>query len=306
VREPYGTAQGFRAGVTDQLKNAAKRSGWEPDQVRRVFLFDRFLARVFAEPGRPWVVKGGTNLLIRLPTARFSQDIDLLYRGDATDDIHEVVGELRGLVADGEDGDFIRFEIGDPKPMAGQTDQQAGASVKVEGLVGTRLFGTFPIDLSMKLRPIARPDLVQLIPIINLPGDPAPPQVSLYPLPDQIADKVCAMYGTYRTTNEISSRYHDLVDLVLIITTTPLNGADATAALHEEAARRQGLKLPTRMVSPGPTWTAGYRDTARQSPLPPRMHNLEVALDLVGRCLNPLLARQSVMTWDPQAATWNE
>jgi hypothetical protein len=85
---------------------------------------------VFAEPGRPWVVKDGTNLLIRLPAARFSVDIDLLYRGDAIEDVHEVVDELRGLVVNGEDGDFIRFEIGDPKPIAGQTDQQAGANVR--------------------------------------------------------------------------------------------------------------------------------------------------------------------------------
>jgi hypothetical protein len=175
VKQPYGTVQSFRTGVADQLKNAAKRSGRVPDEVRREFLFDRFLARMFAEPGRAWVVKGGTNLLIRLPAARFSVDIDLLYRGDATEDVHEVVDELRGLVVNGEDGDFIRFEIGDPKPIAGQTDQQAGANVRVDGFVGTRLFGTFPIDLSMKLRPIAHPDLVQLTPIITLPGDPEPP-----------------------------------------------------------------------------------------------------------------------------------
>ncbi|WP_185443295.1 nucleotidyl transferase AbiEii/AbiGii toxin family protein [Kribbella qitaiheensis] len=215
-------------------------------------------------------MKGGTNLLIRLPAARFSMDIDLLYRGDATDDVDEAVDELRRLVANGEDGDHIRFEIGDPKPIAGQTEHQPGANIKVDGFVGSRLFGTFPIDLSMKLRPIACADLVQLDPIITLPGDPEPPEVSLYPLPDQIADKVCAMYGTYRTTNEVSSRYHDLVDLVPIITTTALDGAETMLALHEEAARRTGLKLPGRMTSPGPTWEAGYRNTARQSPLDPR------------------------------------
>nr|WP_275402422.1 nucleotidyl transferase AbiEii/AbiGii toxin family protein [Streptomyces sp. SID13031] len=267
-------------------------------------MFDRFLARLFAEPGRPWLVKGGTNLLIRLPSARFSKDIDLLYRGHAADDVNEAADELRRLVANGNDGDHVRFEIGDPKPIAGQTEHQPGANLKVDGFVGSRLFGTFPVDLSMKLRPIARPDLVRLEPIITLPGDPEPPQVSLYPLPDQIADKVCAMYSTYRTTNEVSSRYHDLVDLVLIITTTGLDGAETTVALHEEAARRTGLRLPGRMASPGPTWAAGYGGTARQSPLDPRMHDLKTALTIVGRCLDPLLARQPVTTWDPVSAEW--
>jgi hypothetical protein len=304
VKQPYPTAQSFRNGVSDQLKNVAQRSGRPPDEIRREFLFDRFLARLFAEPGRPWLVKGGTNLLIRLPAARFSKDIDLQYAGDATDDVNEAVDELRRLVANGEGSDYIRFEIGDSRPIIGQTEHQPGATIKVDGFVGSRLFGTFPIDLSMKLRSITRPDLVQLDPLITLPGDPEPPQVSLYPLPDQVADKVCAMYGTYRVTNEVSSRYHDLVDLVLIITTTALHGTETMHALHEEAARRNGLTLPSRMTSPGPTWEAGYRDTARHSPLNPRMHDLQEALDLVGRCIDPLLARQPVTTWDPQSAEW--
>lgn len=304
MKQPYPSVQSFRAGVGDQLKNVARKSGRPLGEVRREFLFDRFLYRLFAEPGRPWLVKGGTNLLIRLPAARFSKDIDLMYRGETSEDVHGVVDELRRLVTNGEDGDHIRFEIGDPKPIAGQTEQQPGATIKVDGFVGSRLFGTFPIDLSMGLRPIARPDLVQLDPIINLPGDPEPPQVSLYPLPDQVADKVCAMYGTYRTTNEVSSRYHDLVDLVLIITTTALDGAQTMHALHAEAARRTGLKLPDRMASPGPTWDAGYRQAARQSPLDPRMHHLKEALAVVGCCLDPLLAHQPVGIWDPVSAEW--
>jgi hypothetical protein len=304
MKQPYPTAQAFRAGVGDQLKNVAQKSGRALEEVRREFLFDRLLARLFAEPGRPWLVKGGANLLIRLPAARFSRDIDLLYRGPAADDVDEAVDELRRLVADGENGDHVRFEVGDPKAIAGQTEHQPGATVKVDGFIGARLFGTFPVDLSMKLRPIARPDLVQLDPIITLPGDPEPPQVSLYPLPDQIADKVCAMYGTYRATNEVSSRFHDLVDLVLIISVSTLDGVKALSALHEEAARRTGLELPGRMISPGPTWEAGYRAVARRSPLDPRMHGLEQALAVVGRCLDPLLARQSVLTWNPISAEW--
>jgi hypothetical protein len=304
VKQPYPTAQSFRTGVSDQLKNVAQKSGRLLEEVRREFLFDRFLGRLFAEPGRPWLVKGGTNLLIRLPAARFSRDIDLLYRGQAVDDVEEVVDELRDLVANGKNGDHIRFEIGEPKSIAGQTDQQPGASIKVDGFIGARLFGTFPIDLSMKLRPIAGADLVRLNPVITLPGDPEPPQISLYPLPDQIADKVCAMYGTYRRTNEVSSRYHDLVDLALIISTTVVDGAATRIALREEAARRTGLALPERMTSPGPSWEAGYRASARLSPLDPRMYGLQDALAAVGRCLDPLLAQQSVTTWDPLSAMW--
>jgi hypothetical protein len=55
VKQPYGTVQSFRTGVADQLKNAAKRSGRVPDEVRREFLFDRFLARCSPSRGdRGW------------------------------------------------------------------------------------------------------------------------------------------------------------------------------------------------------------------------------------------------------------
>lgn len=304
MKEPYRDERGFRTGVGAQLKNAAQKAGRDPNEIRREFLFQRFLTRLFAKPGQPWVVKGGTNLLIRLPRARFSQDIDLLYRGDAADDTSDLVAELRDLTRHGTASDFITFEISDPGEITGQADEQVGAKAKVTGYVGTVTFGTFPIDLSMKLRPIARTDMVRLTPIIDLPGDPTPVQVALYPLPDQIADKVCAMYGTYRATKEASSRFHDLVDLALIVTTSSFPGADTDFALHQEAARRPGLELPDRMVSPGQAWLRGYRDVARRTSLPNHLHDLEEALSAVGRCLNPVLARQVVGTWDPATASW--
>ena len=37
----------------------------------------RFLARVFHQDITQWVLKGGIGLLIRLPSARFSRDLDL-------------------------------------------------------------------------------------------------------------------------------------------------------------------------------------------------------------------------------------
>jgi Nucleotidyl transferase AbiEii toxin, Type IV TA system len=79
------SAQAFERSLSDRLKQrAAARLGASANQVRREYYLQRFLARVFAQPDGPWILKGGTGLLVRLPEARHSQDIDLLQRHAVT------------------------------------------------------------------------------------------------------------------------------------------------------------------------------------------------------------------------------
>ncbi|WP_420811603.1 nucleotidyl transferase AbiEii/AbiGii toxin family protein [Nocardia mangyaensis] len=49
------------------------------------------LARVFVDPFGPWILKGGTSLLVRIPGARHSQDLDLLHP-DAAAEVYPDVG----------------------------------------------------------------------------------------------------------------------------------------------------------------------------------------------------------------------
>ncbi|MBA2324515.1 MAG: nucleotidyl transferase AbiEii/AbiGii toxin family protein [Pseudonocardiales bacterium] len=55
------------------------RRGRTYNQVALEFALQRFLARVFADADSPWVLKGGTSLLVRLAGARHSRDLDLLH-----------------------------------------------------------------------------------------------------------------------------------------------------------------------------------------------------------------------------------
>lgn len=71
-REGYSSPLAFRTAVADRLKTAARRQGRRPAELRREFLFQRFLARLFASTDNPWVLKGGTGLLVRLPGATSS------------------------------------------------------------------------------------------------------------------------------------------------------------------------------------------------------------------------------------------
>ncbi|MFF2299309.1 nucleotidyl transferase AbiEii/AbiGii toxin family protein [Arthrobacter sp. NPDC058127] len=78
----YSSANAFRRALEDRLKSEAKACGQALGELRREFLFQRFLALIFCAPDGQWVLKGGASLLMRLAEARFSKDLDLLHLGE--------------------------------------------------------------------------------------------------------------------------------------------------------------------------------------------------------------------------------
>lgn len=291
--------QAFRRSLGDRIKRKAQGGSRNPQQLQRQFLLQRFLARVFAEPTGSWVLKGGTSLLIRLPDARHSQDIDLLH---TTSSIEEAIAELQTLVSR-DIGDPLAFVLGSPTAMSGGV---AGVQVPVTVYLGATQFERFPIDLSTDLHTVAHVEHVRPAPVVDIPGLSPLPEFVLYPLPDQVADKVCAMYERHGSHQRPSTRYRDLVDLLLIATSLSLDATLTEHALKSES-RRRGLDLPDKLIEPGPEWASGYRQTAKDSHLDPTLHDLQSALTRAGACLNPLLSGVlSVGTWSPSAGCWEQ
>lgn len=248
------------------------------------------------------MLKGGTGLIVRNPDARYSQDVDLYYAA-ADHQLAAAASELRTLAAREINGDFLTFTVGAPKRGGGQGPDHVVAQLKVTPYIGVSEYGgVFPIDLSLNQR-VAKPvDLVSPQPIVDLPGVEPLPTFVLYPLPEQIADKLCAMYSRY--SGSPSSRYRDLVDLVFIITSHEFDAARTVEAVRGEVRRRQ-FELPIELTSPGPQWEAGYRTAAQETSLPDDLVTLAAALRIVGDCLHPLLTdRRTSGTWIPSQARW--
>lgn len=253
------------------------RNGTPAAQIRRRLVMERFVARVFAEPDSGWVLKGGAGLLLRLPNARYSKDIDLYY---AENTLEAALQEL--AVAAGRDIDGFRFDLTNRQPLKGVD----GVTVSVTARIGVRTFDRFTIDLSTHLNPVT-PDEHQPTPIIDHPNL-AVPTVLLYPIAEHVADKVCAMYYRQYGGAAPSSRYRDLVDLVLIVDQYPIDQPRTTAAIAVEA-RRRAMTLPSAMVPPGPQWPRGYREEAQRTGLiSAELQLLDVALDHVGSVLGPM------------------
>src|SRR5665811_1942170 len=115
-----------------------------------------------------------------------SQDLDLLH---PSEDLETAIEELKELSC-GPGGDPFSFVVGDPVKMSGGV---AGVKVKVETYLGTSLYCPFPIDLSTELPFVAEVEHRRPRPVLEVPGVDPLPEFTLYPLPDQVADKVCAM-----------------------------------------------------------------------------------------------------------------
>ncbi|MFI5712730.1 nucleotidyl transferase AbiEii/AbiGii toxin family protein [Kribbella sp. NPDC051620] len=302
----YRNPVGFRAGVEARIRaEAAAASHRTVDQVRRQFLLQRFLVRVFAGPDGPWVLKGGTGLIVRIPGARHSDDIDLLY-SEQEALLENAVADLRRLADRAPEGDFLRFEIAEPVIGSGQDVGHVVAQLKVSSYLGTVEYGRFPLDLSLNQRTAEAVDLIQPRPVIELPGDKPLPKFVLYPLAEQVADKVCAMYGKYGINGDRpSTRYRDLVDLTIIITTQELDASRTVRALRDEAKRRI-LVLPMRLSVPGTDWEVGYGRVAGGTLLPIELRAVDPALNAVSGCLQPLLdGTVAEGTWNPLQMSWN-
>jgi hypothetical protein len=295
----YRTPQALQHALNER----ARRGGVPGDQVLRRFLFTRLLARVFQSDPDGWLLKGGQALLVRFRAARHTRDIDLYRAGAAT--LNEAVDAMvaaAGLELD----DLVRFEL---RTRDDRLDERGVARVSFDAYLGTRRKDTVSVDLVIDGRPVGQGEYRQLEPPVPLDWPSSWPLVRLYPLADHVADKIAAMYERHGPAQLASTRYRDLVDLVLIALRDELDGAEVCAAVRREVDRRAEnatvLALPDRFLVPGGAWLLGYRSAAAGVPGLDDYRNLEQATELGHALLDPVLnGRASGMHWRPERLTW--
>lgn len=271
--------------LQSRVRAAAAQTGKNAQQIRRELLHRRILARVFDPAGDPerWVLRGGTSILMRIPTARPTRDVDLRYSSDSQE---EALAALRGALARSAVDPFS-FRIARTLPMMGEV--HPGFRVTVEAYIGTSLLEKVSLDIIYDtMTPLAAEPVVA-VEVVVMDEIGPPPTILLYPVPDQIADKVCAMYATYGRAAAPSTRYHDLVDLVLLVESCDVPAEVTVQRVTDEATRR-GLVLPVNLVSPGGDWPRGYARSAATASLRQELRDLDVALAVAGVVLNPILA----------------
>lgn len=297
---PYLTAAAVAAAIKTaaQAANAAD-SSISVDQRIRFEYFNRFLNRVFSEKERSeWVLKGGTGILARVPSARSTQDVDLFRQGYSLDQAADDLVRLASL----DIGDQFRFVHRERSPIIGNNLQPYthGCRLKFDVYIGVAKKGALNVDVASGLGITADVDTVMPAISLNLPRLPNNPY-RLYPLVDQVADKVCA---TIEKHNGLpSSREKDLVDLVIIAKTQTLAGVALRNALVTEMQRRQ-MKNIIEFAIPS-TWGRGYAKLSKAVPDCEDFRNANDAAHLVKRLIDPVL-HDAVdgMRWDPHKLAW--
>lgn len=291
---PYRTAEALRAGLTDRIATAAAgHGGFTSNQLRRQFAYDRLLTRIFTTDTSNWILKGAGGLLARIPGhARHSLDIDLFHQGE----IATAIAELQHLGADDTFGDFFTFDTTTKRLRAADP---TNTGLSVVAYLGEREFERFTIDLVVASNMTAAPEMVDPINSVHVPGLPTT-TYRVYPLVDHIADKHAAMLETHN--GHESTRYRDLVDLVVITSTQRVDAQALRTALLSEYAHR-GLPTPSGIALPSDAWIAGYEQAATATP---NLTHTTAArgVALVAKMLNPILGGRQHGTWNPSTETW--
>lgn len=289
---PYATARAFERALVDRITNAAVSSRYGVTALRRQFAYARLLARLFLYQPERWVLKGATGLLARLPgQARHSIDVDLYFEGG----IEAALDALREA-AEVDLGDFFTFDIERAASLIGGT---AGGNLRVTAYLGDKVFETFRVDVVVTHTMTAGPDLIPPIEPVDIPGLRSVAYCA-YPIPDQIADKHAAMIDTY--AGRPSTRYRDLVDLVLMATAQTVDAGALHTALVSEHQRR-GTSPSATLSLPSADWHQGYRKIAAGVPDFDYLDAAE-AVEVVSRLVAPVLAGLTRGTWDPSRLEW--
>lgn len=301
----YGSWRALELAIRDAARKRAREAGvgvrasTVDAQIRQV-RFDRFLSRVFADGEQSgWMLKGGMGLLARVATARTTTDVDLAVVVAA--DLVEAEVVLARAV-DVDLGDHMTFRlIGSQRTGLGEnqpgvlTRRYAFACIDTDtDTVRDRVH----VDVVVGPAPVGRPEVVEPANRLRLGRPLITYPYVLYPVSDQIADKVCATMSTYGQGRVASSRVKDLVDLVVLARTQRVDLDELRAAI---AVKRALSKIPAfeRLQVPE-DWRSSYVAVARGVPGAAGLSAAE-AEAYVAQLVDPALAPAgaSAAVWVP-------
>ena len=258
----HSSSTSFRRALEDRLRAQSLQTRTPLVRLRKMVIFDRFLARLLQDQPDAWVLKGGLALQLRLgDQARTTKDMDMLLMDpyDERQDVHQAL--VRAALLDL--GDWFQFEVERPAVEI-PAEPIGGVRFQVRGLLDGRRFETFHVDVGWG-DPLVEPvETLNTPPLLAFAGIP-PTAVPCYPLTQQIAEKVHA-YTRPRATG-LSSRVKDLVDILLIAELRKMDGPVLHKALKATFDTRKTHALPLHLPDPPSTWTAPFRRLARETGL---------------------------------------
>jgi hypothetical protein len=291
----YATAAAFRQALEDRLKTEAAKTGLSIARLRKRVAFELFLRRLVAVAPNSWVLKGALALDFRFQaTTRPTRDMDL-GRDDSEDAAVEDFAAAQALALD----DFFTFAAVRTDALD-DTDDFRAIRFHVTAELAGRVFDQFVVDVGFADSISSTPDEIETSDLLSFAGI-EPIRVPALPLPQHIAEKVHAYTRKFGASRRESTRPKDLVDILLIAGSQPLDAASLREALEITFGQRAQQPLPTSMPPPPANWKESYRRLAAEVEVEA---DIDKAFASAAEFLDPILAGRSTGVWDPGRRTW--
>lgn len=290
----YATPEAFKQSLETRLRRVASETLRDLTRIRQRLVFDRFLARVFAQLGDRVIVKGGVVLELRLARARMTRDVDLRTTGDPAEMIDALV-----LAGRRDLGDFLMFLVRpdpDHPTIEGEGLVYGGRRFRVEGQLAGKPYGLpFGVDAGVGDALLGEPDVLEGSRLLEFAGV-APAALRVYPRETHIAEKLHAYTLPRQREN---SRVKDLPDLALLAQTGAFDADTLRRAIERTFHFRGTHQVPNLLPVPPTSWDARYDRMARVDSLP--WSSIDVLVQAVRAFMDPVLHGEGGR-WDP--ATW--
>jgi len=249
----YGTPLAFKTAVEQRLRSEASTSGMDLHRRRQLFVFDRYLARLFRVLGDAVVLKGGIVIELRLDRARTTKDIDLRMIGDAANVLARLQEAGRFDL-----GDYLAFEIrSDPRHPVIEAEGMVyqGVRFRGQGQLAGKIYGSpFGIDIAFAEPLHGAPETVEGSRFLEFAGI-EPARFRVYPIETHIAEKLHAYTLPRKRPN---SRVKDLPDIALLATVRDIDGASLRAAIDGTFEHRATHPVPGSVPDPPSGWAPVY------------------------------------------------
>lgn len=279
------------------LKRAVRDAGGDLGSGYRQALRDRFLCRVFSDPSGRFVLKGGSGLLARIPDARATRDID--FATSSRESSESTLAALNTL-AEKDMGDYLTFKLTKCEEVLDENGYSRLLKLRYVTLMGHEEKDPILIDLSLDCSMTFPPERISPANRVPIEGLEVC-EYLVYPLPDQLADKLCAIMemqpGGYP-----SSRMKDLVDVVLYATSETFLLGELRQAIRNECAKR-GMEVPCSFKAPE-HWRQRFAAFAKGK-LTADFASFDAASEIASQFFDPALTdSDGDLAWNPKSHCW--
>ncbi len=288
---------GRRTSLLALMRTVATDVGG-PNPARRVHVIvaiDRYLHRLLKTTRwGTWIIKGGyANQVRHSREARTTEDVDLAIDADI-----ETATEMLATAARVDLADLFAFELaGAPRVLVGPPG--GGRRYLVVARLGGEELVRFKVDVSAGDVIVGAIEEHRSDPVVELLGyDRA--TLPVYPVAQQLAEKLHAYTLPREAEN---TRAKDLVDLVWLTTGHPFASGALIDAAATTFARRASHAWPPMLTPPPAAWARQYAALRRELHLVPA--TVADAHRSLVEFLEPVLAGERDLTWDPDSRTWS-